>query len=384
VRFDAWQDPVTHRSGQPVPDWLTCRDTVRELSGALSIDRERLAVTVARFNAGAVVGADPDFARGADRYDRYGGDPANPWPNPCLAPLDHPPFYGMPLQVGAFGTSGGVATDERTRALDAAGEVIGGLFAVGNVSAHPVCAGYPGAGGTLGPALTMGYLAGLSVGPATDGSQAPCQWRGVSDDRGARNKAEDKATQDRVLHEVRDGIARITLNRPEAANALAPEQRNRLIELFEADSQDPAVRVVLLRSTGKHFCSGADLGRIKQLRTEGADHVGVGTDRILTGALRLIAAILDCRKPVVCAVQGVAGGLGLHVALACDLIVAASTARFFEPLALRGLVMDGAGAYLLPRRIGMQRRQGAGVPRRPAARRRRPGLRPGQPGGSRR
>jgi 2-(1,2-epoxy-1,2-dihydrophenyl)acetyl-CoA isomerase len=171
----------------------------------------------------------------------------------------------------------------------------------------------------------------------------------------AEDRAADNTVQDRVLHEVRDGIARITLNRPEAANALAPEQRNRLIELFEADSQDPAVRVVLLRSTGKHFCSGADLGRIKQLRTEGADHVGVGTDRILTGALRLISAILDCRKPVVCAVQGVAGGLGLHVALACDLIVAASTARFFEPLALRGLVMDGAGAYLLPRRIGMQR-----------------------------
>jgi 2-(1,2-epoxy-1,2-dihydrophenyl)acetyl-CoA isomerase len=166
---------------------------------------------------------------------------------------------------------------------------------------------------------------------------------------------EDKATEAMVLHEVRNGIARITLNRPEAANALAPEQRDRLIELFEADSQDPAVRVVILRSTGRHFCSGADLGRISKMRADGADHVGVGTDRILTGALRLIAAILDCRKPVVCAVQGVAGGLGLHVALACDLIVASSTARFFEPLTLRGLVVDGAGAYLLPRRIGMQR-----------------------------
>lgn len=166
---------------------------------------------------------------------------------------------------------------------------------------------------------------------------------------------EDKATEAMVLHEVRDGIARITLNRPEAANALAPEQRDRLIELFQADSQDPAVRVVILRSTGRHFCSGADLGRISKMRADGADHVGAGTDRILTGALRLIAAILDCRKPVVCAVQGVAGGLGLHVALACDLIVASSTARFFEPLTLRGLVVDGAGAYLLPRRIGMQR-----------------------------
>ena len=117
---------------------------------------------------------------------------------------------------------------------------------------------------------------------------APAEGNAVHD-----RSAEDKAAQDQVLHEVRDGIAWITLNRPEAANALAPEQRNRLIKLFEADSQDPAVRVVVLRSTGKHFCSGADLGRIKQLRTAGADHVGAGTDRILTGALRLITAILD-------------------------------------------------------------------------------------------
>jgi 2-(1,2-epoxy-1,2-dihydrophenyl)acetyl-CoA isomerase len=168
--------------------------------------------------------------------------------------------------------------------------------------------------------------------------------------------AEDATTVgDTVLHEVRDSVARITLNRPDAANALAPEQRDRLIELFQAHSQDPGVRCVILRSTGKHFCSGADLGRIQEARERSDRHVGSGTDRILTGALRLITAILDCRKPVVCAVHGVAGGLGLHVALACDLIVASANARFFEPLTLRGLVVDGAGAYLLPRRIGLQR-----------------------------
>jgi succinate dehydrogenase/fumarate reductase flavoprotein subunit len=174
---------ITHRSGQPVPGWLTCRSSIRELAEALPVDPERLAVTVARFNAGAVLGADPDFDRGADRYDRYGGDAANPWPNSCLAPLDQPPFYGMPLQAGAFGTSGGVVTDERARALDASGEVIAGLFAVGNVSAHPVCAGYPGAGGTLGPALTMGYLAGLSVGAGSDSSQEPVPMARSRDDR---------------------------------------------------------------------------------------------------------------------------------------------------------------------------------------------------------
>jgi 2-(1,2-epoxy-1,2-dihydrophenyl)acetyl-CoA isomerase len=70
------------------------------------------------------------------------------------------------------------------------------------------------------------------------------------------------ATEEMVLREVRDGIAWITLNRPDVANALAPEQRDQLIELFQAYSRDPGVRVVVLRSAGKHFCAGADLGRI--------------------------------------------------------------------------------------------------------------------------
>jgi 2-(1,2-epoxy-1,2-dihydrophenyl)acetyl-CoA isomerase len=161
--------------------------------------------------------------------------------------------------------------------------------------------------------------------------------------------------EEMVLREVRDGIARITLNRPAVANALAPEQRDQLIGLFQAYSRDPGVRVVVLRSTGRHFCAGADLQRISQSRSADASHVGAGTDRIRTGALRLISSVIDCAKPVVCAVNGTAAGLGLHLALACDLVVAGASARFFEPFVLRGLVVDSAGAYLLPRLIGLQR-----------------------------
>jgi succinate dehydrogenase/fumarate reductase flavoprotein subunit len=155
---------ITHRSGQDLPVWLTCAPSLDELARVLGIDDIGLSRTVQRFNGFAHDGCDLDFARGDDVYDRYGGDPENPYPNPCLAPLDCGPFYGMPLAAGAFGTSGGVLTDDRARALDADGAVIDGLFAVGNVSAHPVAAGYPGAGGTLGPTLTMGYLAGQTVG----------------------------------------------------------------------------------------------------------------------------------------------------------------------------------------------------------------------------
>jgi succinate dehydrogenase/fumarate reductase flavoprotein subunit len=103
-------------------------------------------------------------------FKAWGSWNAFPWDE--LQRRADAPFYGMPLQVGAFGTSGGVVTDDHARALDAVGEVIAGLFAVGNVSAHPVCAGYPGAGGTLGPALTMAYLAGLSIGAGTARRQA--------------------------------------------------------------------------------------------------------------------------------------------------------------------------------------------------------------------
>ena len=95
--------------------------------------------------------------------------------------------------------------------------------------------------------------------------------------------------QEMVLSEVRAGIAQITLNRPAVANALAPEQRDQLIGLFQAHSRDPAVRVVVLRSTGAHFCAGADLQRIGRSRATDASRVGAGSDRILTGAVLFFA-----------------------------------------------------------------------------------------------
>lgn len=155
---------ITHRGGEPVPEWLTAAPTVAGLADVLGVDAAGLEKTILRFNEQARAGSDDDFQRGADRYDRYGGDPDNPYPNPCLAPLDVPPYYGMPLVAGAFGTSGGAVTDEHARVLGAGGATIAGLYAVGNASSHPVARGYPGAGGTLGPALTMAYSAGLSIG----------------------------------------------------------------------------------------------------------------------------------------------------------------------------------------------------------------------------
>jgi 2-(1,2-epoxy-1,2-dihydrophenyl)acetyl-CoA isomerase len=157
-----------------------------------------------------------------------------------------------------------------------------------------------------------------------------------------------------VLHDVADGVATITINRPEAANALLHEQRNVIIDLLIAADADPAIRVVALRAEGRHFCAGADVGSIAAAQA-GEPPVGDGMRRIMHGAQRLVAAVLDCPKPVVAVVQGPAAGLGAHLVYACDLVVASESAYFLEPFVLRGLVVDAGGAYLLPRLIGLQR-----------------------------
>jgi 4-oxocyclohexanecarboxylate 2-dehydrogenase len=156
---------ITYRStsGQPAPGWLLQAESAAGLAGRLGMDPATLQGTLDRFNALAVDGKDEDFGRGQSIYDLYGGDPANPYPNPNLAPITEGPFYAMQVMPGAFGTSGGVRTDDQGRALTADDAVIAGLFAVGNVSSHPCAAGYPGAGATLGPAMTMGYAAAREI-----------------------------------------------------------------------------------------------------------------------------------------------------------------------------------------------------------------------------
>ncbi|MFJ8019380.1 enoyl-CoA hydratase/isomerase family protein [Streptomyces sp. NPDC096311] len=156
-----------------------------------------------------------------------------------------------------------------------------------------------------------------------------------------------------ITHRLSEGgILRIVLNNPRAANAISPDDRNRVIELFQQADTDPEVRVVVLSSTGKHFCAGAN---VAGLGKGGQSRTGDTMRRIMGGAQQLIAAVLDCGKPVIAAVQGPAAGLGAHLAFACDLVVAAEEATFIEAFVLRGIVVDAGGAYLLPRRIGLQK-----------------------------
>ncbi|WP_404829287.1 enoyl-CoA hydratase/isomerase family protein [Streptomyces albicerus] len=135
-------------------------------------------------------------------------------------------------------------------------------------------------------------------------------------------------------------------------NAITPDQRDRLIHLLEEASADPAVRAVVITATGRGFCAGADLRGAPLTEDRVAGDV---TRVIRQGAQRLIAAVLDCEKPVIAAVNGTAAGIGAHLAYACDLVIAAESAKFTEVFVRRGLVPDGGGAYLLPRLVGPQR-----------------------------
>ncbi|MFD8748137.1 enoyl-CoA hydratase/isomerase family protein [Streptomyces sp. NPDC059616] len=155
-----------------------------------------------------------------------------------------------------------------------------------------------------------------------------------------------------VLHATDNGVSWITLNRPEAMNAVTWEQRERVIGLLAEASADPAVRAVVLTATGRGFCAGADL---RGAPATGERVPGDVARTIRLGAQRLIAAVLDCEKPVIAAVNGTAAGIGAHLAFACDLVLAAGSAKFIEVFVRRGLVPDGGGAYLLPRLIGPQR-----------------------------
>ncbi|MFV0457874.1 MAG: FAD-dependent oxidoreductase [Actinomycetales bacterium] len=169
---------------RPMPVWpyraigyLTVGRTLGELAERCGIDGPGLRATVERFNAQAVLGLDPDFARGSTPFNRYGGDP-EVTPNPSLAPLGNGPYYAVKVLPGSFGTFAGIATDATGRVLGGAGLPIEGLFTAGNDMASIMAGRYPAGGINLGPAMTFGYLVGRQLAAATqtyedDGTSSP-------------------------------------------------------------------------------------------------------------------------------------------------------------------------------------------------------------------
>ncbi len=155
---------------------------------------------------------------------------------------------------------------------------------------------------------------------------------------------------DSILLAVRDGVAVVTLNRPDKLNAFAGDMRERLGEALGRVAADRAVRVLVITGAGKGFCSGGDVHHMVDLKARGA-----GFDALapLLHAGRTIATRLAAfRIPVIAAVNGVAAGAGCNLALACDVRLASSEARFGETFVRIGLSPDWGGTYHLPRLAG--------------------------------
>jgi 3-oxosteroid 1-dehydrogenase len=133
-------------------------DTLEGIAAQAGIDANGLADSVARMNGYAASGVDEEFGKGDNLFDTYYSDPTV-GPNPCLAPIGKAPFYAVRIDAGDIGTKGGLVTDASARVLREDGSVINGLFAIGNTSASVMGPSYPGAGSTLGPAMTFGFIA---------------------------------------------------------------------------------------------------------------------------------------------------------------------------------------------------------------------------------
>jgi 3-oxosteroid 1-dehydrogenase len=147
--------------GGEVPKWVPRGNTPAELAAELGIDGDELGSTIERWNTLCAEGHDPDFGRGDSAFDCWWGDPHRKGRRDAtLGPLARPPYYAYEIHSGALGTKGGPRVDVDARVLDLDGHPIAGLYAAGNVMGSPFGMTYGGPGGTLGPAMVFGYLAG--------------------------------------------------------------------------------------------------------------------------------------------------------------------------------------------------------------------------------
>jgi 3-oxosteroid 1-dehydrogenase len=148
------------------PDWwdhyIFRADTLEALAKKIHVPVDALKQAVANMNGYAKTGVDPEFGRGGNPYDQMFGD-ANVKPNPCLGPINNPPYYAVAINLGDLGTKGGLKADAQARVLDGSGRPIANLYAAGNNAGSPFGNCYPGAGGTIGPALTFGFVAANDI-----------------------------------------------------------------------------------------------------------------------------------------------------------------------------------------------------------------------------
>jgi len=159
--------PTLLMSDSKIPvDWwdhyIFKAESIDGLAAKIHVPVAALTKTVANMNQYAQTGVDPEFGRGSNIYDQMFGD-ANVKPNPCLGPIAKPPYYAVAINCGDLGTKGGLKADAAARVLDGSGRPIPNLYAAGNNSGSPFGNCYPGAGGTIGPAMTFGFVAANDI-----------------------------------------------------------------------------------------------------------------------------------------------------------------------------------------------------------------------------
>lgn len=154
-----------------------------------------------------------------------------------------------------------------------------------------------------------------------------------------------------VLITVSDGIARITLNRPDVLNSFNREMARAFQDALREAAERKDVRAVLITGAGRAFCAGQDLAEVKPVEGE-TPSLGETVAHNYNPTITLIATL---EKPVVCAVNGVAAGAGANIALACDIVIASEKASFIQSFAKIGLIPDSGGTFFLPRLVGIAR-----------------------------
>ena len=172
------------------------------------------------------------------------------------------------------------------------------------------------------------------------------------------------AEAETVISSLENGVLRLTLNRPDKLNSFNEEMHLKLRAGFERACDDATVRTVLLTGAGRAFCAGQDLGDRDPRKMNSAPDLGHTLETFYNPTLRLMRAL---EKPVICAVNGVAAGAGANIALACDIVIAAKSAKFIQAFSKIGLTPDAGGSWSLSRLIGEARAKGLALTGEPLA-----------------
>jgi 2-(1,2-epoxy-1,2-dihydrophenyl)acetyl-CoA isomerase len=169
-------------------------------------------------------------------------------------------------------------------------------------------------------------------------------------------------TYETILFDIADGAARLTLNRPDRLNSFTVQMHQEVADAFTRVEADAAVRTLMITGAGRGFCAGQDLSDRAVAPGGEAVDLGDSVERFYNPLIRRIVAL---PMPVVCAVNGVAAGAGANIALACDIVIAAKSAKFIESFANIGLIPDSGGSWMLPRLAGQARALGMALTGQP-------------------